>query len=444
MSVLKLERKREELLTRLKGIASDTADELTDTQRAESGEIRAQLDGVTTDLAHYQKIEELEKRSTDATAAPVAEYATARRKFSLRKAILSQLGNRGVDCGLENEVADEIRSQNPDRGFVGMPVPSEALETRATTTTLPAGNPGSNLTTDNWKADQYIPLLRNSLVVRNLGATILSGLRGDVKIPKANSGTSGGWASEQGALPETDLSFLTPVLLSPHKAGTVSEYSLQLLLQSSPDIDQLLRQDLAENLARVIDEACLFGSTGEAPKGICGKKPTAVSNGNKKSVTEALVEVTEFASGAEANGKKPNLADWIKLFKALDEKNVGAGSRSLLINSATKYSMLQEVVFPSTDSRTIFSNGMLLNQPVMVSNIARSDGALGTGTGLSTAIYGQWSDLILGYFQDLEIMANSLSDQAFRKGSVLVRALVVCDTAIRRSESFSYYNTLDV
>ena len=87
--------------------------------------------------------------------------------------------------------------------------------------------------------------------------------------------------------------------------------------------------------------------------------------------------------------------------------------------------------------------GQLLDQSTVVSNIIRSDNEKGSsGKTLSTAIYGQWSDLLIGIWQDLDLLINPYEDSAYKKGNIKIRALMVCDSTVRRTESFAYYNDL--
>src|SRR3546814_1336056 len=81
-------------------------------------------------------------------------------------------------------------------------VPLAAFEQRANTTTSAADLVG----TDH-RADQYIGPLRDSLLVKNLGVRTLSGLVGNVSIPKAGTGLSAGWVPEGTALSESNMTF---------------------------------------------------------------------------------------------------------------------------------------------------------------------------------------------------------------------------------------------
>src|SRR3546814_8422149 len=56
--------------------------------------------------------------------------------------------------------------------------------------------------------------------------------------------------------------------LSPKHAGALSEWSRNMLLQASPDVETLLRQMLARNIALTIDRAAIRGGGANEPKGV--------------------------------------------------------------------------------------------------------------------------------------------------------------------------------
>ena len=70
-----------------------------------------------------------------------------------------------------------------------------------------------------------------------------------------------------------------------------------------------------------------------------------------------------------------------------------------------------------------------------VSNNVPSNLTKGSGTNLSAVIYGNFADLLIGMFGQLEILVDPYTD--FAKGTVGVRALQSIDIAVRHAESFA-------
>ncbi len=118
------------------------------------------------------------------------------------------------------------------------------------------------------RADLYIGPLREALIARRLGVRVLTGLRGNLSIPKYGSGLETGWVAEGGAVPEGDMAF-DSVGLEPKHVGGKTEMSRQLIQQSSPEIEQLVRDDLAFLIAKQIDRAIIAGTgTNNEPLGV--------------------------------------------------------------------------------------------------------------------------------------------------------------------------------
>jgi HK97 family phage major capsid protein len=60
-----------------------------------------------------------------------------------------------------------------------------------------------------------------------------------------------------------------------------------------------------------------------------------------------------------------------------------------------------------------------------------------TGVPSGTLIFGNWSDLLVGYWSVLDVLVNPYESTAYAKGNVLIRAMATCDVAIRHAESFA-------
>ena len=129
------------------------------------------------------------------------------------------------------------------------------FEKRGTVNTTTTGN---DLVGTDLRADQYVGALRNNLLARKLGVRVLSGLQGNVTIPRYTTGTTAGWVAEGTGLTGSDMTF-DSITLTPKHAGGITEMSRQLIQQSSPDIEQLIRDDLSFVLAQAIDSALIKG-----------------------------------------------------------------------------------------------------------------------------------------------------------------------------------------
>ena len=119
---------------------------------------------------------------------------------------------------------------------------------------------------DDFRADQFIGLLRNAMVVKSLGARVLPNLRGDVVVPRQATSSSAQWIAEGSALTDSGMTF-DSATLKPRHVGAITELSRQLLQQSNPAIEQLVRDDFVQVVGLAVDKAMLHGNGTTAPEG---------------------------------------------------------------------------------------------------------------------------------------------------------------------------------
>ena len=417
-TLVTLERDRRDLVGKAKAIGEKGT--LGESEITELTEIRSKVEALDTSIKSAKWIDTLEQQeaSQEIKTEDQAErsWETQARKFSICKAIAAQLPGSRVDAGLETEVSAELAVRS-GRSYEGIAVPMLALEKRvlqAESTT------GQNIQTDDYRPGDFIPLLRDALVTNKLGVRVLRGLSGDVKIPKAATSITSTWQTEQGDLSVADPTFAAPITMTPHKMGTIGEWSAQLMIQANPDIEGLIRSDIVESLARVIDGVILLGGRSNEPDGI-------------------IASTARNSRSGDTNGKALTLAEIYNLMGSLDDENVGTDSRSFLLRNSVKRWLQQQVKFASTDSVTLWHDGGVLGEPTVVSNIVPQI-TRGTGSDLDTLMYGNWSDLIVGYWQDLDLLVNPYAASAYSKGNIQLRAMLFVDVAIRHQQAFRYYD----
>ncbi|HBK35489.1 MAG TPA: phage major capsid protein, partial [Halomonas sp.] len=186
MKVSALREQRSAKVAQMKGMIDKAADEGRDLSADEAKQfetLKAEERALAGQVDRAEYLAEAERRSV---AAPVtgdagADFNKLARQVSVMKVIRAQMEGRSLD-GVEAEYAQEAERRS-GRKAQGAFVPMAALETRANTT----GTAGE-ITPIDHRQDQYIDALRNRLLARRLGIRILSGLSGDVSIPKHGSG----------------------------------------------------------------------------------------------------------------------------------------------------------------------------------------------------------------------------------------------------------------
>lgn len=396
-----------------------TGGDLSDEQGAKFDEMRADLTKLEKDIERAQVLTDAERRMAgqSVTGSGDANLDRELRNFSLVRAIAGQAGIQGVDAARERELSAEI-ARRAGRPFQGMAVPMAVFHQTLEQRTLTVGSDpaGGYLVQTDVAGAQFIDRLRAALVVRRLGARVLTGLVGNLDLPKLTDSATAGWVAENTALTPSNQAF-GKVSLTPKHCGAITELSRNMLQQPSIDVENLVRADFAQILAAAVDVAAINGSgAGAEPQGILG-----------------TADIGDIAMGANGGALT---ADKVRdLIGTVDDANAGEGALSFLTNTKVKTAALklkdgqgQYLGLP-----TVFGGA-----PSAFSNNVPSNLTKGTSVGVcSPLIYGNWSDLILAYWSELDILVNPFEATAYAKGNVQIRAFVTMDAAVRHPESFA-------
>lgn len=376
--------------------------QLTTEESTSFNTIRADIESLEQDEQRQQFLDDAERRSTGVTITGNPDtVANLESRVSLLRVLQAGVENRAL-IGAELEYAQETERRT-GRKAQGVFVPMSALERRVNTT----GSAPELVPTDH-RADLYIQPLRNKLLARRLGVRVLSGLHGNVSIPKHGTGVSVGWVAENGAVPDSDVN-PSNITLTPRHAGGLTELSRQLIMQSSPDVEQLVRDDFAAVLAQAIDSALIKGGGANEPVGVLST--VGIQTANLATLNWANV----LAMKAKAELANVDASSWLfnpsvaaKLAGA--EKSTGTGI--YLLNDEGRMAGLQSY---STNQ---------------VPNDATPD----PDTGI--AILGDWSQVLLGIWSEIDILVNPYAQPAYGRGGVLVRAMSTVDVGVRHPQAF--------
>lgn len=338
---------------------------------------------------------DLERRSAGEPVSgnPSADFDRLAGSVSVVKVLKAQMEGRSLD-GAEGEYAKEAEKRS-GRKAEGAFVPFKSLEKRANTTVT-----APELIGTDHRAQDYIGPLRESLVARALGVRVLSGLVGNVSIPKFGSGLETGWVTEGQAVPEGEMGF-DAVTLTPRHIGGKSEMSRQLLQQSAPGIEQLVREDLSFLIAKQIDRAIINGSgaAGE-PRGILNTLGIQTAD-MPDTWLEVLAMLQKLDDVEIANGRWLTTST-IRTLLAGTEKVVGSGSGFL------------------------YQGGTLADLPLTTSKNVPD----------KKLILGDFSQVLLGVWSEVDILVNPFAEPAYSRGGVQVRAMATVDTAVRHPQGF--------
>jgi HK97 family phage major capsid protein len=395
--------------------------DLTDAEQAAFNAGRKDVEKLERDIRNAEFLADAERRMDGEPVGNADQkFDVECRQFSLARAIASQLPGSNIDFGREVEISKELerRSGTKPQGFFA---PMTVFEKRAPiTTTAPAAGPGSNIIATDLLAGQYIDILRAAMATQRLGARVLNGLTGNVAIPRLKASATGYWVQENVAITASDVQH-DQVTLVPHHCGCLAEYSRNMVLQSTPDIEQIIRDDFAAQLARALDIAAINGS-GDAPTGILG-----------------TAGVQDVAMGT--NGLAPTWANILALIANVAGVNALQGNLGFLTNSkvTSKCSTVLKSTADTSSNFILESPGSttMAGYPLVMTSLVPSNLTKGTSSGVCSAIiFGDWSQLIIGYWSALDVLVNPYETTAYTKGNVQIRAMLTADIALRQPTAF--------
>jgi HK97 family phage major capsid protein len=260
-----------------------------------------------------------------------------------------------------------------------------------------------------------IDLLRNKMVLPGMGMQMLSGLVGNIAIPKVTGGATAFWVAESGSPTPADQAF-AQVAMSPKTLAAQTAISRKLLLQSSIDVEGFVQNDLARVLAQEIQRVAINGTgTNPQPRGILN-----------------TVGIGNVAGGT--NGATPTWANIVQLETEVAQDNADEGTLGYLTNTRVR-GRLKTVSKVTGQNGFVWEDGMNGYQ-AEVTNAVPSNLVKGTsGAVCSAIIFGNFSDLIMGMWGGLELMVNPYTNAA--QGGVIVHAFQDVDLAVRNAESFA-------
>ena len=270
------------------------------------------LDELRTALLEKMGVQE---KPINAKDAEIGMSDKEKREFSFIRAINalahpnSKEAQRAAGFELEVSRAAQEKSGKEARGIL---IPADVLGYGRRDLTVGAASGGGDLVATDLMSDSFIDLLRKSLVLQQAGANVMTGLQGMVAIPRQSGGATTYHVAESGAITESQLT-VDQVTMQPRTIGALTDYSRRLLLQSSIDIENLVRRDLAQQIAIEVENQAINGTgTGSYPLGFLN-------------VTGINTE-----SGVAA------FSDFVNAEAALSTDNALMGNLGYLMNSALR------------------------------------------------------------------------------------------------------------
>lgn len=335
------------------------------------------------------------------------------QEFNIGRAIRAIATGRRQDAAFEFEVTRELsKKHNIQVDDKRILIPNEVLHRmnhidpkfeeywrNKRTMTTAAG--GVGLVGTEHLAGSFIDMLRNRIALTRLGARMLTGLVGNISIPKQTGASTFEWVSAGGAVSGGDPAFGS-VTGSPKTGRGKVAFNRELLLQGNPSVDGLVFDDLSLVTALGFDLGGINGAgTGGAPTGILN--------------TSGIGDVTGTSF------------DWPALVEFETDvraANGDIGSMAYLTN-ATINGLMKTREKSSGYPVFLIENGMANGYPVEVSNQVPA----------STMIFGVFSQLLLALWGVLAIEVDIYTDAD--NGNIIIRSFQSGDWIVRQAAAFS-------
>ncbi len=353
------------------------------------------------------------KANTSVTALGLSRSETAR--YSLFRAIRAlhygaTMPEYREEAAFEFECSREV-AKKLGRETRNMLIPAEVLTRplglEATSRAMAAtpGSKGGYLV--NVENMAFIDILRNRSVAMQMGARQLSGLTGNVAIPRQTGKASVTWQAGEGVSVTAGDQALGQLSMTPKTAICITDVSEQLLRQASISAEAFVMADLAKVVAiDGVDNAVINGTGGAQPLGI--KNTTGVTTG-QDAASATYAKILAFVSTAGA-------------------ANAIRGNPGFVTTTAGAAKLMQVQRFTSTDT-PVWTGNMLDGQ--LVGFNAMSSEQLASGN----LIFGSWDEVVIGDWGVLELSTDS-GGTRFNQAQVGIRAMWMVDVLVRYPSAF--------
>lgn len=360
-------------------------------------------------------------RSGERSSAPLSEMSSPDiglsereiSRYSFFKAIRALHPNasqRDRDAAAFEFECSEAAQRTLGRTAQGILVPQDVLSSRAFNAggaaNTPAGSTsGANIVATDLLAGSFIDMLRNRVTLMQLG-TVISGLVGNVDIPKQTGGATAYWLGE-GDDAQEGTPTIGQIELSPKTVGAYTDITRRLLMQSTPDAEAIVRRDLTNAMAQAIDKAGYYGSgTANQPRGL--KNYTGIN-------------AVDFAA------LWPNYAEVVQMETEISADNADLGQMGYVGNARFRGALKTTQKFSGTNGAPVWEGGNTVNgyQALVTNQLVDGD-----------VFFGNFGDLLIGLWGGLDLTVDPYS--LSKSGGLRIVTFQDVDLALRRVESICY------
>ena len=370
--------------------------------------LRNEIANLEKELKQAEQIEEAKKRSAKLTGKKIDNPAEPEKKrFSIIEALRAAASNEPMPEHIQEvhqRGVEELRRSGGSFEGRGIVIPAELV--RGISVTGDSGTKGGEtIKTDVKLVDGLFP----KLTVEEMGATVLTGLEGDLKLVAGN-GISFDWVYENEDAPGTDAEFSGPTL-SPKTMRGYVDISTRWLAQNSASAETYVRNLIKRAISKAFMEAVINGNGTKAPKGILniagvGVDTTATPSWDAVVKLESMIDSENATDKTRQYLMRPELKGKFKTTKK------DAGSGIFIIEG-------KEL------------NGYAYKSSTLVPVLATDKYPL---------IFGDWSQLTIGQWAGIKMLVDPFTQST--KGNVRVVIELLADVQLVNPKAFAVNKSL--
>lgn len=334
-------------------------------------------------------------------------------EFSLIRAIrylANPTDKRAIEAAKFEIEVSQAAEEKLGRSAKGLLVPADVLARQDFVRSQAAGdaNKGAALVATDHMDGSFIGLLRKRAALTRLGVRTLSGLQGNVDIPRQTGGGTAYWVGEGFGPTESDLTF-DNMSLTPHTLAAAVAITRRAMQQASPDIEALVRDDLINVLALEMDRVGINGDADtDAPDGLL----------------DAAINTVDFAAAGA-----PTWAEVVQMESEIGADDADVDGMKYAFN-ATMRGHLKSTPKVAGTAEFIMNGREVNGYESVTSNNSPAGGML----------LGNWTDFVIGLWSGLDLTVDTATLAS--SGGVYVRAFQDMDFGVRHAESFCHGRAL--
>ena len=398
-------------------------------------EISAELDAKVRELEACQDVAQ-RKTLADETAALTRELGDAQIEEAARKALANQRvlspkekeevrqfsiskflreaqhdNLTGVEAEMAKEGEAEFKRSGINPAANSVYIPSFALRTYYDTN---ASDTGYGDAFKEEKFFSYEGKLRREMLAARLGVNFIDNLTGNLNI--VTGGADAAWVAEDVAATKAKPAY-AKMTLSPKRLQVLQGVTYDLIHQNSKSVDALIMADMVKAHAAALDAAIFAGSGSSGqPTGVLGRAGNTVS--------------------IDSTGGPITYAKLVEMEQMVGEDNGLLDETLAYVSNAKVMGKLKTIPQVQGYPWYLLNEGKVNGYPFFMSNALPSNLTKSTGSNLSAAIFGPFSQVICGTWGGgLQFIIDPYTAKA--SGVLEVTAIAYHDVAVRHADAFA-------